>query len=126
MSVFTSKSQARRIAAADEDFRLLAERHEDLREQYLEARGEIIALKQALNGHPDWTASWLMAKVERQRRALDRLTLTVTGQRLALRALNKLGRGLTRQEYVEERATWHQGMPLSERLEAYFPFLEKQ
>lgn len=43
---------------------------------------------------------WDLAKVARQRRALDRLNRRVRSQRRVLRALNDLGRGLTRDEYL--------------------------
>ena len=120
-----SKSQARRIVATDPEVEQLRQEKEDIRQELLEARREISALKQVAEGHPDWHAQWLQSKVERQRKMLDRLTLTVTGQRLVLRAINNLGRGLTREEYVRERATWNQDTRLSERLEDYFPYLEK-
>jgi hypothetical protein len=45
--------------------------------------------------------SWLQAKVVAQAAALDRLHSRVVNQRFQLRTLNNLGRGLTKEEFLE-------------------------
>lgn len=47
--------------------------------------------------------SWLQSKCDRQRVALDRLTVRQTSCRLALRRIQDLGRGLTRGEWMQAR-----------------------
>jgi hypothetical protein len=48
-------------------------------------------------------ASWLQTKVENQRRALDTLHSAVVRQRFVLRTLEELGRGLSREEFLEAK-----------------------
>lgn len=54
---------------------------------------------------PDETPNmaWLQAKVAAQRAALDQLHSRVVNQRFQLRTLNELGRGLTREEFLQYR-----------------------
>jgi hypothetical protein len=49
--------------------------------------------------------SWLQAKVEAQKVALDRLHTRVVNQRFQLRVLNELGRGLSREEFLKAKET---------------------
>lgn len=48
-------------------------------------------------------ASWLQAKVANQAKALDTLHSKIVRQRFQLRTLNELGRGLTRDEFIEAK-----------------------
>lgn len=48
--------------------------------------------------------SWLQMKVAAQKAANDRMHSTVVRQRFVLRTLEKLGRGLTPEEWKEARA----------------------
>lgn len=48
--------------------------------------------------------SWLQAKVAAQRVANDRMHSTIVRQRFVLRTLERLGRGLTAEEWKEARA----------------------
>lgn len=66
----------------------------------LALRGEVSDMAEQCNC-PD--SSWLQAKVAAQAQALDVLNRRVLNQRLQLRELNRLGRGLTRDEYLEAR-----------------------
>lgn len=77
----------------------------DLRRQLAEAEDEITALRDVIKGgdHARWGAGRLVWKVARQRAALDILNRRVVSQRLALRTLEELGRGLTRAEYLAAR-----------------------
>lgn len=60
-------------------------------------------LRDVLAGSPNGV--WrLQAKVERQRQALDRLQRRVENQRLVLRTVNELGRGLTDDEWAAAKA----------------------
>lgn len=47
--------------------------------------------------------SWLQAKVAAQKQANDRMHSTVVRQRFVLRTLERLGRGLTPEEWKEAR-----------------------
>lgn len=58
---------------------------------------------------------WLQSKAHRQAVALDRLNRRVSNQRLQLRTLNELGRGLTVEEFLEAKAKL-QNEQLSERI----------
>jgi hypothetical protein len=48
--------------------------------------------------------SWLQAKVAAQAKANDAMHSTVVRQRFVLRTLERLGRGLTAEEWKEARA----------------------
>lgn len=48
--------------------------------------------------------SKLQSKVARQQKALDALNRKVTTQRFYLRVLNELGRGITKEEFLEAKA----------------------
>lgn len=54
----------------------------------------------------DWPAGLyrMQAKIERQRQALDRLQRRVENQRLVLRTIEELGRGLTDDEWATAKA----------------------
>ena len=52
-----------------------------------------------------YDAAWLQAKVAAQTKALDALHSKVVRQRFQLRTLNELGRGLTRDEFIEAKKT---------------------
>lgn len=69
-----------------------------------ELRAEVGALRAQLEGDLPRATSWLQWKVWRQREELDRLNRRILSQRLALRTLEELGRGLSREEYLEARA----------------------
>lgn len=48
-------------------------------------------------------SSWLQAKVAAQKYANDRMHSTIVRQRFVLRTLERLGRGLTPEEWKEAR-----------------------
>lgn len=48
--------------------------------------------------------SWLQAKVASQAKALDAMHSTIVRQRFVLRTMEELGRGLTREEFLEAKA----------------------
>ena len=60
-------------------------------------------LKAQLEGHRDEALARLQAKVQRQRAANDLLQRRVVNQRFVLSTIEKLGRGLTRDEWNEHR-----------------------
>ena len=68
-----------------------------------ELRAEVDALRAQLEGDLPRATSWLQWKVWRQRAELDRLNRRILSQRLALRTLEALGRGLSREEYLQAR-----------------------
>jgi hypothetical protein len=76
----------------------------DYRSEIRELKGEIEALKAQLEGDIPKATAWLQWKCWRQRKALDTLNHKVVSQRFVLRTLEELGRGLTRDEYIEARA----------------------
>lgn len=69
-----------------------------------ELRAEVDALRAQLEGDLPRATAWLQWKVWRQRVALDLLNRRVVSQRFALRTLDELGRGLSREEYLAARA----------------------
>lgn len=75
----------------------------DLRAQVLELTTDNRALRAQMDGDLPTATRWLQLKVWRQRNALDRLERRVLGQRLVLRTLDGLGRGLTPEEYRAAR-----------------------
>jgi hypothetical protein len=76
-----------------------------LRRQLLEVTRERDALRAQLEGDIPSATYWLQAKVWRQAAALDTLNRRVTAQRLVLRTLEQMGRGLTRAEFLAARNT---------------------
>ena len=67
-------------------------------------RSELSALRDLLDGGDlPSGVNKLAWKIERQRRALDVLNRRVLSQRFYLRIVDELGRGLTKEEYVEAR-----------------------
>lgn len=78
--------------------------HQDLRQKYFDLANELEALKALDRG--DLPAAYMrkQCKIERQRAALDALNRKVTSQRLVLRTINELGRGLTAEEWAEAKA----------------------
>lgn len=69
-----------------------------------ELRVEVDVLRAQLEGDLPRATAWLQWKVWRQRQELDRLNRRILSQRLALRTLEELGRGLSREEYLAARA----------------------
>lgn len=61
------------------------------------------ALQAQLDGNIPSATFWLQHKVDRQAAALDALNRKVITQRFVLRETNRLGRGLTREEYLQAR-----------------------
>lgn len=75
-----------------------------LRQQIRELRADNAAMRAQLDGDLPKATAWLQAKVWRQAAALDLLNRRVLQQRLALRTIEQLGRGLTSDEYRAARA----------------------
>jgi uncharacterized coiled-coil protein SlyX len=74
-----------------------------LRRQLADLQSENDGLRHQLS-EPGNRLPWDLAKVARQRAALDRLHSAVVRQRFVLRTLEQLGRGLTREEFLAARA----------------------
>jgi hypothetical protein len=76
-----------------------------LKSEVAQLKMEIETLEAQLQGGdiPKATA-WLQMKVWRQRKALDALNRTVVTNRFIVRTLNEMGRGLSREEYLEARS----------------------
>ena len=64
---------------------------------------ELHALREVVAGNIPEAMSWLQMKVDRQKKALDALNRKVVAQRFVLRTQEELGRGLSREEYLEAR-----------------------
>lgn len=77
----------------------------NLQSQLREANTEIEALRQQLDRTEPTLMWWVQSKVHRQRWMLHRLQRRVVAQRAVLARLDVLGRGLTREEWVELRDT---------------------
>jgi hypothetical protein len=75
----------------------------DLHRRCDELASDNVALRAQLEGDIPKATAWLQAKVDRQRKVLDKGNRTVIGQRFVLRALESLGRGLTAEEYRAAR-----------------------
>jgi hypothetical protein len=75
----------------------------DMRQEILELQRERDALLKQIEGDPELSLYFYQRKAIRQRDALDRLNRRVVSQRFQLRTLNELGRGLTKEEFLEAR-----------------------
>jgi len=71
----------------------------------LELRDEVAVLRGLLDGEWPAGAHRMQGKIDRQRFALDRLQRRVENQRLVLRTVNELGRGLTDNEWAAARGS---------------------
>jgi hypothetical protein len=98
MPLLTNKKTRQHV-----DDRTDAEKLRAAEEKNYELREENSTLRAQLAGDPDAKWRW-MWKATRQRDALDILNRRVVSQRFVLRTLEKLGRGLTKEEYLEARA----------------------
>lgn len=87
----------------------------DTAREIRELKLEIETLKAQLEGDIPKATYWLQTKVWRQRKALDNLNRRVVTQRFIIRTLEEMGRGLSREEYLEARAK--QPENLKERIE---------
>jgi hypothetical protein len=76
----------------------------DPRSELVELAAERDALRAQLEGDLPSATRWLQRKVWRQAAALDALNRRVVSQRFVLRTLDRLGRGLTAEEYLAARA----------------------
>lgn len=102
-----SMSQARRhVATQGAEIVALREQAMVLRAEIGQLKHENAGLRNLISGDRAMGISWLMAKVANQRRALDILNRRVVAQRLVLRTLNELGRGLTQEEWAEAKSRW--------------------
>lgn len=77
---------------------------EHLRQYVLDLETENAILKAIDRGDLPSANWWATRKADRQRAALDTLNRKVTSQRLVLRTINELGRGLTAEEWAEAKA----------------------
>ena len=68
-----------------------------------ELKDQVRILELQLEGNIPDATFWLQRKVHAQRAALDRLNHKVVSQRFVLRTLEEMGRGLSREEYIEAR-----------------------
>jgi hypothetical protein len=94
----------------------------DLLSEIAELTRERDALLEQINGDPELSLYFYQRKAIRQRVALDRLNRRVVSQRLILRELERLGRGLTREEYLAAREAV-ENPQLRERIEEQQPVL---
>ena len=76
----------------------------DLRSRLVELAAERDALLAQLEGDLPAATRWLQRKVLRQAGALDELNRRVVSQRFVLRTLDRLGRSLSKEEYLAARA----------------------
>ncbi len=74
-----------------------------LRMQNADLRDEVATLRAIVDDTRDHAISRMLSKIDRQRKALDACNRRDASRRFVLRTLDKLGRGLTRDEYVAER-----------------------
>lgn len=81
----------------DKDYRAEAQ---SLRIELYQAKEHIRLLESRLAGE-DLDPNRLFSKIMRQRDALDILNRRVVTQRFQLRSLNEMGRGLTKEEWLE-------------------------
>lgn len=87
----------------------------DVETELRELRSEVEHLRAALAGDMPKALMYLQWKCWRQRRELDVLNRRVVSQRFVLRTLEELGRGLSRDEYVQARS--QQPERLQERID---------
>lgn len=80
---------------------------QELRREIFALKAENDALRAQLEGDLPRATAWLQNKIWRQQRALDVLNRRVTSQRVALRTIEELGRGLTKEEYDAARERLH-------------------
>lgn len=87
----------------DKDARLvtLEERLRQANETISALRCEVGALKAEKVGDEQAWRYWYQAKAERQGKALKRLNQRVVNQRFVLSKVNQLGRGLTKEEWLQ-------------------------
>lgn len=74
--------------------------YEDQLERNVSMRDDLQIAKAKLNGSEMWIGQSREAKIDRQRKALQRLNRRVRVQRLQLRKLNELERGLRPDEWT--------------------------
>jgi len=101
--------------------RELADRLFTAQRELGELKRERDALQGLLEGNVPGPASWLMSKVARQRKALDRLHSRVVSQRFVLRLANELGHPPSSREFREAL----DALPAepADRIDAYFKSL---
>lgn len=75
-------------------------RCEQLAERLTAANLEIAALRARLEDDVPEALSWMQRRCDAQRKALARLNRRVVNQRLVLRTLDQLGRGLSAAEWA--------------------------
>jgi hypothetical protein len=75
----------------------------ELRRQLAELQHDNQALRDQISGNIPGATAWLQTKAWRQQRALNVLNRRVLSQRFVLRELERLGRGLSREEYLAAR-----------------------
>lgn len=79
--------------------------------EHREVWDENRALQQLLDGQVPEAASWLMAKVARQRKALDAMNRKAVSRRLVLRAFTEAGYRLSPQQWAQVREWFATGRP---------------
>jgi hypothetical protein len=97
----TPQEEVHRLRAEN---RMLAQANVEAQAAVAEARAAERAMLDQLEGRIPEATYWLQMKVLRQRRALDARQRKAESRAFVLRTLEKLGRGLTREEYLEARA----------------------
>lgn len=88
----------------------------EMRTEIAELKRERDALVQQIAGDPSLSLFFYQRKSLRQSRVLDQLNRRIVNQRFVLRTLEELGRGLSREEWLEARAAL-QNPQLRERIE---------
>jgi len=108
------------------DVRSLQDRIWQLETELLAVKHERDVLQDLIDAMPKLnigSGAWLMSKVSRQRKALDRLHDRVAGQRFVLRTLEGLGRTLSPEEFRWARE--HDAGTSADRIDAFLASLVK-
>lgn len=101
MTMFKTKDQNAELLSAR--IREQSEANAALRQRVAELEAERAALEAQLAGNIPHATRFLQTKVWRQRAHLDRLERRLRSQRVALRAVAELGRGLSQEEWNAAR-----------------------
>jgi hypothetical protein len=80
--------------------------YEDLRTKYWLLQDEVSTLRQFHEGQYTDTYNRMNGKIQRQRSMLNTFQRRLRGQRLHLRVINELGRGLTVEEWATAKETY--------------------
>lgn len=95
------------------------ERAKELSEENRHLREQVKILQAQVDGDRDQALWRLQSKIDRQRKALDILNRKVLSQRFRLRIAEALGKSITKEEYLAEKAKLAD--PLADRVLDFEP-----